>query len=131
MYSLKLFLTRLWLASEPKLLPLTRTFLFSQIAREIEVHRHLRHRHVVRFHHYFEDDANVYIILENCARRVSVTLGEEPVDLKAGSLPSRGDIQPLKAVSRVFRSFRLFFCAFLSSSFEKSEEGNSVFTRFN
>nr|XP_027225033.1 serine/threonine-protein kinase PLK2-like [Penaeus vannamei] len=40
-----------------------------KIAREIEVHRHLRHRHVVRFHHYFEDDANVYIILENCARR--------------------------------------------------------------
>ncbi|XP_045117846.1 serine/threonine-protein kinase PLK1-like isoform X2 [Portunus trituberculatus] len=40
-----------------------------KIAREIEVHRHLRHQHVVRFHHYFEDDANVYIILENCARR--------------------------------------------------------------
>ncbi|XP_064114868.1 serine/threonine-protein kinase PLK1-like isoform X1 [Macrobrachium nipponense] len=40
-----------------------------KIAREIEVHRHLRHRHVVRFHHYFEDDTNVYIILENCARR--------------------------------------------------------------
>ncbi|XP_068227906.1 uncharacterized protein [Palaemon carinicauda] len=42
-----------------------------KIAREIEVHRHLRHRHVVRFHHYFEDDTNVYIILENCARRNS------------------------------------------------------------
>lgn len=40
-----------------------------KIAREIEVHRHLRQRQVVRFHHYFEDDTNVYIILENCARR--------------------------------------------------------------
>ncbi|ROT67679.1 Serine/threonine-protein kinase PLK2, partial [Penaeus vannamei] len=70
-----------------------------KIAREIEVHRHLRHRHVVRFHHYFEDDANVYIILENCARRVSVPHGEEPLEWKAGSLPNEGDTQPRETLS--------------------------------
>ncbi|KAF2356165.1 POLO box domain [Trinorchestia longiramus] len=40
-----------------------------KIAREIEVHRQLQHQHVVRFHRYFEDDSNVYIILENCSMR--------------------------------------------------------------
>ncbi|XP_018018894.1 serine/threonine-protein kinase PLK1 [Hyalella azteca] len=40
-----------------------------KIAREIEVHRQLQHKHVVRFHRYFEDDSNVYIILENCSMR--------------------------------------------------------------
>ena len=43
-------------------------FLF-QIAREIELHRNLVHSHVVRFYHCFEDDENVYIILENCSKK--------------------------------------------------------------
>ena len=41
-----------------------------QIAREIELHRNLVHSHVVRFYHCFEDDENVYIILENCSKKV-------------------------------------------------------------
>ncbi|XP_043230271.1 serine/threonine-protein kinase PLK1-like [Amphibalanus amphitrite] len=40
-----------------------------KIAREIDLHRHLRHRNVVRFEHCFEDSENVYIILEYCPRK--------------------------------------------------------------
>ena len=42
-----------------------------QILREVELQRDLKHRNVVEFHSYFEDDSNVYIILENCSRKVS------------------------------------------------------------
>lgn len=40
-----------------------------KIAREIELHSQLRHHHVVEFHCHFEDDENIYIILENCPRK--------------------------------------------------------------
>lgn len=40
-----------------------------KILREVELHRDLKHRHVVGFHSYFEDNDNVYIILENCPRK--------------------------------------------------------------
>ncbi|XP_014777232.1 serine/threonine-protein kinase PLK1 [Octopus bimaculoides] len=40
-----------------------------KILREIELHRNLKHKHVVEFHSYFEDSDNVYIILENCSRK--------------------------------------------------------------
>ncbi|GAB6022365.1 hypothetical protein CHUAL_006486 [Chamberlinius hualienensis] len=40
-----------------------------KIAREVELQNTLKHRHVVQFRHYFEDDLNVYIILENCSRK--------------------------------------------------------------
>ncbi|XP_077498656.1 serine/threonine-protein kinase PLK1-like [Amblyomma americanum] len=36
---------------------------------EINIHRTLRHKHVVRFHSHFEDAKNVYIILELCTRQ--------------------------------------------------------------
>lgn len=35
------------------------------------MHRNLVHPHVVRFYHCFEDDENVYIILENCSKKVT------------------------------------------------------------
>lgn len=38
--------------------------------REIELHRSLDHVHVVKFHSFFEDDQNIYFILEYCARKV-------------------------------------------------------------
>ena len=44
--------------------------MFLQIAREIDVHSKLSHPHVVKLHTYFEDDSNVYIILENCPLKV-------------------------------------------------------------
>lgn len=40
-----------------------------KILREVELQRDLKHRNVVEFHSYFEDAANVYIVLENCSRK--------------------------------------------------------------
>lgn len=40
-----------------------------KISREIELHRSLRHKNVVQFFKHFEDGDNIYIILENCARK--------------------------------------------------------------
>lgn len=40
-----------------------------KIAREVELQNTLKHRHVVQFRHHFEDDLNVYIVLENCSRK--------------------------------------------------------------
>lgn len=34
------------------------------------MHRNLVHLNVVRFYHCFEDSENVYIILENCSKKV-------------------------------------------------------------
>ena len=45
-------------------------FFFFQIAREVELHRNLKHKNVVNFHSYFEDDDNVYIVLEICTKKV-------------------------------------------------------------
>ncbi len=44
-----------------------------QILREVQLQKNLKHRHVVEFQSYFEDDSNVYIILENCSRKVRHT----------------------------------------------------------
>lgn len=38
---------------------------------EIKIHRMLKHPHVVQFHNFFDDDLNVYIVLELCRKRVS------------------------------------------------------------
>lgn len=35
------------------------------------MHRNLVNENVVRFFHCFEDEENVYIILENCSKRVT------------------------------------------------------------
>jgi len=40
-----------------------------KITREIELHRSLKHRNVVQFIKNFEDPDNIYILLENCARK--------------------------------------------------------------
>lgn len=39
------------------------------MAMEIAIHRNLQHKHVVGFHGFFEDDNNVYVVLELCRRR--------------------------------------------------------------
>lgn len=41
------------------------------MTQEICIHRSLAHKHIVKFASYFEDDDNVYILLELCRRRVS------------------------------------------------------------
>jgi len=47
----------------------------SQIAREIMIHKELNHVNVVKMHHYFEDNLNVYMLLEACPRKVSRVSG--------------------------------------------------------
>lgn len=42
-----------------------------KMSQEIGIHRSLSHKHVVGFKGFFEDNLNVYIILELCRRRVS------------------------------------------------------------
>lgn len=44
---------------------------FFQIINEIELHKDLRHKHIVKFSHHFEDSDNIYIFLEHCSRKVS------------------------------------------------------------
>uniref|UniRef100_A0A8C0RKN3 polo kinase n=2 Tax=Canis lupus familiaris TaxID=9615 RepID=A0A8C0RKN3_CANLF len=43
--------------------------LLGKILNEIELHRGLQHRHIVRFSHHFEDADNIYIFLELCSRK--------------------------------------------------------------
>lgn len=45
-----------------------------QMTQEIEIHRSVCHKHIVKFHKFFEDDSFVYILLELCQRRVGVIL---------------------------------------------------------
>jgi len=45
--------------------------LSPQMAMEIEIHKSLNHKHIVKFHGFFEDKENIYILLELCRRRVS------------------------------------------------------------
>ncbi|XP_068197261.1 serine/threonine-protein kinase PLK3 [Antennarius striatus] len=40
-----------------------------KITNEIELHKTLSHKHVVKFSHYFEDQENIYIFLELCSRK--------------------------------------------------------------
>ncbi|ESP04695.1 hypothetical protein LOTGIDRAFT_223730 [Lottia gigantea] len=45
-----------------------------KMAQEINIHRSLNHKHVVQFQKFFEDSANVYILLELCRRRTLMEL---------------------------------------------------------
>lgn len=36
---------------------------------EIQIHREVRHQHIVGFHTFFEDEQNVYVLLELCTNR--------------------------------------------------------------
>lgn len=47
-------------------------FFVEQIMNEIELHRTLSHKHVVKFSHHFEDQENIYIFLELCSRKVGL-----------------------------------------------------------
>ena len=45
-------------------------FSRAQLLAEIKIHRCLSHRYIVGFESFFEDKANVYIMLELCASQV-------------------------------------------------------------
>ncbi|KAL3841606.1 hypothetical protein ACJMK2_019723 [Sinanodonta woodiana] len=40
-----------------------------KMTQEISIHRSVCHKHIVKFHSFFEDPDNVYILLELCRRR--------------------------------------------------------------
>ncbi|XP_029474132.1 serine/threonine-protein kinase PLK3 isoform X2 [Rhinatrema bivittatum] len=40
-----------------------------KIMNEIELHRSLHHKNIVKFSHHFEDSENIYIFLEHCSRK--------------------------------------------------------------
>lgn len=42
----------------------------AKLMAEIKIHRSLSHDNIVRFHHFFEDSNNVYILLELCPNKV-------------------------------------------------------------
>lgn len=48
---------------------LTKQHQKEKMTQEIAIHRAVHHKHIVEFYSFFEDDANVYIILELCRRR--------------------------------------------------------------
>lgn len=52
-----------------------------QITNEIELHRDLHHKHIVKFSHYFEDSESIYIFLEHCSRKVSAAVASLSKDL--------------------------------------------------
>ena len=41
-----------------------------QLKSEIKIHSGLRHSHIVKFEKFFEDNENVYILLEVCTMQV-------------------------------------------------------------
>jgi serine/threonine protein kinase len=41
-----------------------------QMLSEIKIHQSLRHKHVVRFDLFLEDNENVYLVLELCGNKV-------------------------------------------------------------
>ena len=53
-----------------------------QITNEIELHRDLHHKHIVKFSHYFEDAESIYIFLEHCSRKVSAGVASLSEDLR-------------------------------------------------
>lgn len=48
---------------------LTKKHQKDKMAQEIQIHRTLNHKGVVKFQSFFEDDENVYVLLELCRRR--------------------------------------------------------------
>jgi serine/threonine protein kinase len=43
-----------------------------KLTQEIAIHRSLNHKNVVGFHRFFEDNQNVYIVLDLCRRMVCI-----------------------------------------------------------
>jgi len=46
---------------------LSKTRAKQKLMSEIRIHRSLHHENVCSFEHYFEDEENVYILLELCS----------------------------------------------------------------
>ncbi|ESO06257.1 hypothetical protein HELRODRAFT_64399 [Helobdella robusta] len=51
--------------------------LKEKISQEIAIHKTLDHKNIVKFRYYFEDDENIYILLELCENKSLVELQKE------------------------------------------------------
>ena len=40
-----------------------------KVEKELKIHKSLNHAHIVQFKHFFEDESNIYILLELCERK--------------------------------------------------------------
>ncbi|XP_077507654.1 serine/threonine-protein kinase PLK1-like [Amblyomma americanum] len=56
----------------------------AKMTQEIEIQKALDHKHIVRLHSYFEDNNNVYIILELCCRRTLMEMNRRRSKLTEG-----------------------------------------------
>eukprot|EP01135_Chromosphaera_perkinsii_P010996 Nk52_evm30s2309 gene=Nk52_evmTU30s2309 len=45
-----------------------------KLSTEIKIHRSIKHHHIVGFEHFFEDNENVYIVLEMCSNKSMMEL---------------------------------------------------------
>lgn len=43
-----------------------------KMTQEIKIHQSLKHKNIVGFYNFFEDDCNIYIVLELCPKRVRI-----------------------------------------------------------
>jgi len=57
------------IASQAALKAQSNIFL-TQLMSEIKIHKSLSHKNVVKFLHNFEDNLNVYMVLELCPNKV-------------------------------------------------------------
>ncbi|KAG9511368.1 Serine/threonine-protein kinase PLK1, partial [Fragariocoptes setiger] len=53
---------------------LTKTAQREKMSQEIDIHRSISHKHIVKFYSYFEDKDNIYIILELCTKKSMMEL---------------------------------------------------------
>ena len=53
---------------------LTKSNEIDRVLNEIRIHKSLRHSHIVVFEHYFEDEDNIYILLELCTNKTMYEL---------------------------------------------------------
>ena len=72
-----------------------------QLLSEIKIHRGLSHPHIVKFEHVFEDNENVYILLEMCTNQTLNDLCKRRKRLTEWRLSRRLSIPaPVKQLSR-------------------------------
>lgn len=45
-----------------------------KITQEIQIHKQLKHKNIVGFYSFFEDSANIYIVLELCKYKVNISV---------------------------------------------------------
>ena len=61
------------------------TFLFKKLMSEINIHKSLSHKNVVHFLHNFEDNLNVYMVMELCHNKVTSIKGRRSTTLSRKS----------------------------------------------